>query len=268
MYFTRDDATYWYEIEGKGAPVLLLHGFTGSTTTWKTFISEWKDQFQMIAVDLPGHGKTVTPSPRTMETCCKDLQALLHYLQLSEVHMIGYSMGGRTALTFAMLFPDQVASLTLESASPGLSSEAERVRRRENDEKLAQRIEQYGIERFVDFWENIPLFATQKQLSNKVLQVIRRERLSQSERGLAQSLRSMGTGIQPSWWGQLKQFARPVLLLAGAEDKKFTRINLEMKKRIAASQLNIVENIGHAIHVEEPEIFGKIVTEFILKENR
>lgn len=265
MYFTISDAAYWYDIQGEGPPVVLLHGFTGSTTTWNTFIARWKEQFRLLVVDLPGHGKTVIHSPRTMEDCCSDIQKLLHHLQLPKVHIVGYSMGGRTALSFAMLFPEQVASLILESASPGLASSDEQQKRKANDEKLAQRIEQEGIKNFVDFWEDIPLFETQKCLPDSVAKSLRNERLGQTEEGLVHSLRFMGTGSQPSWWDRLSLLMKPVLLLAGAQDEKFIRINAEMHKFLPTSELKVVDNTGHAIHVEEPEIFGKIVTESILK---
>ncbi|HLR41348.1 MAG TPA: 2-succinyl-6-hydroxy-2,4-cyclohexadiene-1-carboxylate synthase [Virgibacillus sp.] len=263
MYYTVKDATYWYEVYGEGVPVVLLHGFTGSTATWSEFISNWKEQFQIIVVDLPGHGKTKTQSPRTMEACCADLNQLFTSLQLDSIHLAGYSMGGRTALSFAMLYPERIASLTLESASPGLASEAERQERIENDEKLAQRIEQDGIMKFVDFWENIALFDTQKKLPAAVRQAIRDERTGQSADGLTQSLRHMGTGKQPSWWGQLNAFKKPVLLLAGTEDKKFVGINKKMENQLQTSKFVSVKNAGHAIHVEQPEIFGKLVSEFI-----
>lgn len=265
MYYTIEEATYWYEVHGEGAPVVLLHGFTGSTSTWSTFIANWKEHFQLITIDLPGHGKTVTKSPRTMEACCSDLKKLFQHLNFSEIHLIGYSMGGRTALSFAMFYPEWVASLTLESASPGLASEYERIKRVQHDEGLAQRIEQAGIVDFVDFWENVPLFETQKKLAPAVQQAIRQERIGQSEEGLSQSLRFMGTGKQPSWWEQLTLFPKPVLLIVGTADKKFMQINEMMEKRLQTGELAAIEKVGHAIHVEEPEIFGKLVTEFIFK---
>ncbi|HLR67851.1 2-succinyl-6-hydroxy-2,4-cyclohexadiene-1-carboxylate synthase [Virgibacillus alimentarius] len=267
MYFKIEDAKYWYEIDGNGPPVVLFHGFTGSTSTWYSVIPVLKEHFQIITVDLPGHGKTRTQSPRTMEACCFDIKQLLFHLKLSEVHLVGYSMGGRTALSFAMFYPEMVTSLCLESSSPGLNSTEERMNRAANDEKLASKIEQDGLIAFVHYWENIPLFHTQKRLSAVVQQSIRQERLAQTEEGLARSLRYMGNGKQPSWWSELTRFEKPVLLVVGSDDQKFIQINKRMKKRIKSSDLVIVDNSGHAIHVEQPKIFGKIVTAFILKIN-
>src|SRR5690625_6593165 len=77
-------------------------------------------------------------------------------------------MGGRVALSFAMNFSRQVKSLILESSSPGLEMEAERKARKESDKQLAEKIVHEGIESFVQYWENIPLFHTQKSLDDNV----------------------------------------------------------------------------------------------------
>ncbi|MGP4109222.1 2-succinyl-6-hydroxy-2,4-cyclohexadiene-1-carboxylate synthase [Virgibacillus sp. L01] len=263
MYFKVNNASYWYEIDGEGKEtVVLLHGFTGTAATWNFFINDWQDHYQILTIDLPGHGKTTLETPRTMEECCADLIDLFDDLKLEKVHLAGYSMGGRTALSVAMLYPERIRSLTLESASPGLNSDDDRKSRVKHDEKLARRIEQNGIKSFVDFWENISLFKTQKSLPIDVQNQIRNERLAQSAEGLAYSLRYMGTGRQSSWWYQLQDITIPVLLLAGEYDQKFVEINKSMSERISSSKLVIVENAGHAIHVEQPGIFGNIVNEF------
>ncbi len=263
VYFKVDDASYWYEIDGEGKEtVVLLHGFTGTAATWDFFINDWQDHYQILTIDLPGHGKTTLGTPRTMEECSSDLVYLFDYLGLEKIHLAGYSMGGRTALSMAMLYPERIKSLTLESASPGLVLDSDRESRVNHDEKLAARIEQNGIESFIEFWENIPLFKTQKSLPSDVQNKIRDERLAQSAEGLAYSLRYMGTGRQPSWWDQLQDITFPVLLLAGAYDQKFIDINKSMSERISSSKLAVVENAGHAIHVEQPGIFGKLVNEF------
>jgi 2-succinyl-6-hydroxy-2,4-cyclohexadiene-1-carboxylate synthase len=267
MEFSIGDATYHYEISGEGQPIVLLHGFTGSHATWSNFVSKWKADFQLITIDLPGHGRTRIDTPRTMETCCNDLRQLFDHLNLTAFHLVGYSMGGRTALSFAILYPHYISSLILESASPGLHAEDDRRQRIMNDEKLAQKIETEGVPAFVEFWGNIPLFATQRKLPNDLQQAIRQERLSQSERGLATSLRGMGSGSQPSWWRQLTEITIPVLLIVGEFDEKFVKINEQMKKSLPRADLVTVKNVGHAIHVEDPVKFGKLVRAFILKHD-
>ncbi|MBC5638184.1 2-succinyl-6-hydroxy-2,4-cyclohexadiene-1-carboxylate synthase [Ornithinibacillus sp. BX22] len=260
------DASYWYEVYGEGEAIVLLHGFTGSTNTWNQFIETYQHQFKIIVIDLPGHGQTLTPSITSMEQCCHDIHVLLNEIGIQQFHLLGYSMGGRTALSYSMFYPEQLTSLILESASPGLSSEEDRNNRKANDENLVQKIEREGVRAFVDFWENIPLFQSQKALPPKVKEAIRQERLGQSKEGLALSLRGMGTGSQPSWWTNLATFQKPVLLIVGELDDKFIRINQKMCEYLPNSEMRIVKKVGHAIHVEEPFIFGTIVKEFILAD--
>ncbi|WP_404453798.1 2-succinyl-6-hydroxy-2,4-cyclohexadiene-1-carboxylate synthase [Virgibacillus necropolis] len=259
-------SNYWCEVTGKGEPVLLLHGFTGSTTTWGSLVSTLKTTFQVITIDLPGHGKTEVSSPKTMRDCCADIKAIIKQLGYEKVHLLGYSMGGRTALSFAMIYPELVQSLVLESASPGLEKEEDRKARIKKDQILTDRIRSDGLASFVNFWESIPLFESQKKLPDSVQRAIREERLSQHEEGLIMSLNHMGNGVQPSWWDELETLTLPVLLVVGVLDAKFVNLNKTMHNRIPQSNLVIVQEAGHAIHVEQSDFFGKIVSGFILNK--
>src|SRR5699024_3011477 len=264
MYFkSRTGSVYWYEIHGEGPPVVLLHGFTGSVRTWDTFIHQWQNSCRFIIIDLPGHGKTDAPQ-KTMEDCCRDIKELLDGLSLDNIHLVGYSMGGRTALSFAMLYPDDVHARVLESASPGLIAKKERMDRQHKDAKLIQMLEQKGLKRFVDYWEKIPLFESQNHFPDNVQQSIRGIRLSHGKEGLISSLQYMGTGVQPSWWDRLSTFDKPVFLLAGEYDEKYISINSAMQQKFVHSDFSVVKNAGHAIHVEQSVIFGKLVVEYIL----
>ncbi|ANB62106.1 2-succinyl-6-hydroxy-2,4-cyclohexadiene-1-carboxylate synthase [Anoxybacteroides amylolyticum] len=259
--------SYYVEVVGEGEPLLLLHGFTGSVQTWYPFLSEWKER-KLVMIDIIGHGKTDSPDDidrYTIESVAIDLYELLKQLGIEKVDVLGYSMGGRLALTFAIRYPQCVRMLILESSSPGLKTEEERNIRRKSDEVLAIMIEQYGVAAFVEKWEQLPLFATQKQLPFEQQENIRRERLSHSAKGLANSLRGMGTGNQPSWWEHLTSLSIPTLLLCGEWDEKFCQIALEMKERLPNAKLLKISHAGHAIHVEQPKIFAKIVNEFIEK---
>lgn len=264
MFVIVDESKYWCEVSGQGVPVILLHGFTGSMATWSPIVPTLADHFQVITIDLPGHGKTIVSAGKTMLDCCADLKSIFEQLGLGKIHLLGYSMGGRTALSFAMTYPDLVQSLILESASPGLAQEKDRADRIKNDEKLAGRITTGGVESFVDFWEDLPLFESQKNLPKALKQSIREERLSQRADGLAMSLTYMGSGSQPSWWDKLGTLNVPVLLVVGEWDSKFIKLNKAMQNLLPQSVFVTVQETGHAIHVEQSNFFGKIVSESIL----
>lgn len=256
-------ATYAYTDQGKGDVIVLLHGFTGRKETWNNFINKWQTSYRVIAIDLPGHGDTKTSVPRTMEMTIDDLRYIFKHLHIDRAHLLGYSMGGRTALAYALTYPETVKTLTLESSSPGLATEEARALRRENDVKLIARLENEGLKSFVDFWENIPLFVTQKQLPIEIQKNLRQERLSQCSKGLIQSLRYMGTGQQPSLWNNLQSFKRHVLLIVGQQDEKFVQLNEKMKQLLPYATLKIIEHAGHTVHLERPHKFLQEVTTFL-----
>ncbi|PIC64263.1 2-succinyl-6-hydroxy-2,4-cyclohexadiene-1-carboxylate synthase [Sporosarcina sp. P13] len=252
--------------DGQSPTILLLHGFTGSTSTWQEVIKILSATYQVVVVDLIGHGRTeapIDPARYRMDEQIEDLHQLLEELQIVRPIVLGYSMGGRVALGYTATYPDQVASLLLESSSPGLRTDEERQARSEADAKLAERIEREGIKEFVNFWQDIPLFHSQKKLSDEQRLAVRTERLSQQTIGLANSLRGIGTGSQRSYWDDLKRIELPVFLLTGSEDTKFVTIAREMEKHLPNVQHETIKDAGHAIHVEKPRQFATMIKSYL-----
>jgi len=254
------------EIEGEGAPLLLLHGFTGSTTSWQWIVPFLRNQYQVILIDLIGHGRSDAPADSgrySMEYAVQDLLSVLDYLQLGKINLLGYSMGGRCALYFAVHFPQRVHTLILESSSPGIEDDLERKARSRSDEALAAFIAEQGLEAFVKKWTNLDLFATQQQLPERIKNEVRFQRLQNRPQGLANSLRGMGTGIQPSLWGRLKQINTPSLLLVGKADAKFRQLGISMHEMMPNSTLQVIPDAGHTIHLERPVQFTNAVKNFL-----
>lgn len=246
--------------------LVLLHGFTGSTENWtahmQTFI-HWG--FRIIALDMLGHGRSSIPTDAqrySIEHCQADIIAALQALGVGpqEAILLGYSMGGRTALYTAL--SGFFRALILESATPGLKTEHEREQRRRSDEALASCIEQYGIEAFVDYWERRPIFATQLALPVEIRRALREQRLQNNPTGLANSLRGVGTGAQPDLRNRLPILQLPVLLITGAEDQKFTMLAEEMRPHLPQGSHVVVPKAGHTVHLEQPEAFASTVHNF------
>ncbi|MBZ0302305.1 MAG: 2-succinyl-6-hydroxy-2,4-cyclohexadiene-1-carboxylate synthase [Anaerolineae bacterium] len=257
---------YHYELAGSGPPLVLLHGFTGSAANWQVHAEALASQYRVLTVDLLGHGQTDAPEdpPRyAMSAAAADLAELIDHVAEPPAHLLGYSMGARLALYLAVQFPQKCRSLIMESGSPGLTDEAARRERIQQDDALADRIEQEGIERFVDYWENIPLFTTQKRLGATVRVDLRAQRLRNRPLGLANSLRGMGTGAQPSLWPILPQLHKPILLLAGALDTKFVGIARQMDNLLPDARLVVVPDAGHTVHLEAPAAFQTHVLDFL-----
>jgi 2-succinyl-6-hydroxy-2,4-cyclohexadiene-1-carboxylate synthase len=159
--------------------------------------------------------------------------------------------------------PDVVSALILEGASPGMRTPEEREARVASDEKLALMLETEGIEPFVDFWQAVPLFASQAKLPPEIWDRQRAGRLANSTRGLANSLRGMGTGSQEPLHDRLGELRVPVLAMAGEYDTRYTDTAREMAAAIPGATMAVIEGGGHAAHLEQPESFSALVLEFL-----
>ena len=254
------------EVSGEGPAIVALHGFTGNLSTWGPFIKAAQREYKVVAVDVLGHGASDAPNdPRrySMDKTVEDLVRVLDHFGIEHTWWLGYSMGGRIALSAAVALTQRTAGLMVESGSPGLATAKERDVRVKADEALAKRIEGEGIEAFVDYWESLPMWASQKRLSQKQRESLRTQRLKNSPVGLANSLRGMGTGAQPSLHNRLGEIRVPALFVAGRDDAKFASIAFDMHRAAPGSRLSIVREAGHAVHLEQPEVFNQTVVEFL-----
>ena len=256
------------DVRGRGPALLLLHGFTGSAATWTPHLSAsggWRG-FTTVAVDLLGHGASDCPAdPRRyrMERCLEDLVALLERLDVRRTAVLGYSMGARVALHLALQAPERLWALILESASPGIEDACEREARARSDAALAEAIERDGVEAFVERWQALPLFDSQARLPAAVRQELRRQRLGNDQRGLANSLRGLGAGQQAPVLARMGGIGIPALLIAGALDDKYCDLARRMAAALPCARTEIVPDAGHAVHLERPEAFAGAVRGFL-----
>lgn len=255
-----------YVEQGRGPAILLLHGFTGSTASWSRILPALAGGCRAVAVDLIGHGRSEAPRQwerYTIAHCVTDLQALLDRLEIQQAVVLGYSMGGRVALSLAAAAPHRITALILESTSPGLTTDEERAQRRRADGDLAGMIEDQGIETFVDHWEKLPLFASQQDLPSAVRAGQRAQRLANRPWGLANSLRGMGTGSMAPLHHQLPALTMPALVIAGGLDAKYSSTAQDMAAAMPRAELVIVPGAGHNVHLEQPDLFRCLVLSFL-----
>lgn len=247
------------ETAGEGPPVLLLHGFTGSTRTLDGVAAGLHAAgFATIAVDLLGHGRSDAPrdpAAYAMERCTADLARVLDAAGAPRASVLGYSLGGRIALGLAVFRPERVRGLVLVGASAGLADPAERAARRRADDALAHALERDGVPAFVERWMALPLFASQARLGPAFLAAARAQRLANRAEGLAASLRGVGAGAQPPLHDALAHLAAPALFVAGAEDAKFGAIAADLARRVPGGRAVAIPGAGHAAHLEHPAAF-------------
>ncbi|MFT8728014.1 MAG: 2-succinyl-6-hydroxy-2,4-cyclohexadiene-1-carboxylate synthase [Liquorilactobacillus ghanensis] len=240
-----------YQKSGSAPGWLLLHGFMGSHADFEPLIPELSGA--VAAPDLLGHGKTTSALPVadfTIEQQADQLAALIQQHLRAPLIVWGYSMGGRLALALALRHPKLIKYLILESSTAGINDSQQRLLRRNHDAQLAWQLRHCGLESFVNKWEELPLFTSQKKLPAAQQQFIRQQRLQQDPEGLAKSLLAMGTGSMPNYWPALSQLHCPVLLLTGALDFKFQKLTAKMAADLPQVKRYVVPAAGHNIHLE------------------
>ena len=242
---------------GQGPPLVLLHGFTGAGSAFDHLRESLGPSFRVAAPDLPGHGQS--PPATGWDDGLEELRAAL---PREPFFLAGYSMGARLALAFALRHPSSVRALVLESGSPGIHDPAERERRRAEDEQLAGLALREGVAAFVARWEDHPTLAGLRDLPAPLAGALRARRLRCSAAGLASALRHLGSGAQPSLWGELPRLRIPTLLLAGERDAKFSGIARAMAERIPGARLLLVPGSGHSPHLEVPARYAGAVAGF------
>jgi 2-succinyl-6-hydroxy-2,4-cyclohexadiene-1-carboxylate synthase len=258
----------WNVVEqGSGTPLLLVHGFTGSTAAWDSQAATFTGR-RVIAVDLPGHGRTHLPDPAlaTVERTAADLAAILFDLDAAPADVLGYSLGARIALRLAIAHPEAVSRLVLESPSAGMADPVARAARRAADESLAQRLEADGITAFVEEWERNPVFASHAALPPERARHLRAMRMANDPAGLAASLRGAGQGTMEPLHDRLGEVAIPTLVITGALDAIGRPRAEEVAAGIPAARLAVVGDAGHTPHEEQPDAFARLVAEFLQED--
>lgn len=246
--------------------IIFIHGFTGSSLDWQEIIPQIDESFSRLSIDLIGHGQSSSPEEiieYEQSTLVNHIKEILDQLNISKAILCGYSMGGRIGLSFAEVYGDRTLGLILESTSPGIQDADQRSERLKSDKILAENILKNGIEWFVDYWMNFPIFNSQKYLSSSQLNRIKVSKLKNNPTGIANSLIGFSQGNMRSCWESLTTFTFPIQLIIGESDKKYCLINEQMHQQLQNSAYSIIQNAGHNIHLEKPSDFVILVNRFL-----
>lgn len=231
------------------APLVLLHGFTGSPASWDAVLAHLPER-ATLRPPLLGHG---APPPEA-QTFSGEVARLAALLPKEPVHLAGYSLGARLALSLALAHPERLCRLTLIGVHPGLPKTQERDARRESDAGFRRALVEDGIERFVDAWEAQPLFATQRGLPPALVAAHRSARLRHDPASLARSLHILGLAEMPDLRPGLARLALPVTLMAGELDEKFLGLARELARALPQAMLRAAPGAGHDLLLERPDL--------------
>jgi pimeloyl-ACP methyl ester carboxylesterase len=246
-----------YYDEGKGKPMILIHGFAGSKKYWDKIIPQLATENRVIAIDLPGHGDSGMSKDRyDIEAMAETIKELLDHLGVHKVTMFGHSLGGYITLAFAEAYPQYLIGFSLVHSTANPDSEEAKEARENN----AKKIQQEGAESFVDGLSKKLFSPENTEVNAKEIDETVKIGLKTSEKGLVSALMAMKD--RPDRNQVLEETELPVILIAGEQDqiippeKTFTvsRQNIEKK---------VIQNAGHMSMYEQPEKLVKVMKDFL-----
>jgi len=258
---------FFHTVENDKPFLLFLHGFTGSSDDWKPIVPHINKNFSSLGIDLIGHGESSSPENiefYSADAIANQINNIIEHIIKRKVIPVGYSMGGRAALSFAVKNPLMVEALILESTTPGIENEKLREERIKKDKEITSFIENHSLEEFADFWMDLELFNTQRRFSEEKRKQIKLVRMKNNPTGLVNSLLGFGTGTMPPLFNDLKNIKSKTLLITGELDTKFSDINSEMVKLLPNAEHKIIKNAGHNTHLEEMRGFVEVVNSFLI----
>lgn len=236
--------------EGAGAPVVLLHGLNSCRSVWSEQFAALRSRHPVLSLDMRGHGQSGRPERGyDIADYAGDVIALLDYLALSPVHLVGASVGGMVAQSVAIIRPALLCSLTLV----GTAGEMAPI----DANGLAAAIEQHGPEAVMGPFvaENTFACGANPKLAEIVMGIIRREPAWLS----AQRWREIAS-IRPLPSNEIRL---PTLIVHGDRDLTVpTQQGLSLWKAIDGARLAVLPHCGHMPFLEYPFLFNKIVSSF------
>ncbi|KYP80979.1 2-succinyl-6-hydroxy-2,4-cyclohexadiene-1-carboxylate synthase [Ferroacidibacillus organovorans] len=250
---------------GRGPLLLWLHGWLGAAEEYLPFMEALAKTHRSIALDLLGHGKTKTDLPRVryaVEEQVADLAAFLQKIN-EPVILIGYSMGGRLALRVALAMPSLIRHLILESASPGIERQEDRMARLQLDLARAEQITR-DFPAFLEAWQRMPLFSSQRNMDEAEYAKLFARKRAQWPEGVAHSMAGMSQGFGEPEWPKIRAFRSPVSLLSGEFDTGYVASGAHLAKQFSRATQCVIAHAGHHVHAERPAQFLTFLRDILL----
>ena len=248
-YVLKEENGFSYIEVGEGEPLLLLHGLMGALSNWEKVVEEFSPNYRVILPMLPIYDMPLlTTGVRALS---KFIHKFIRFKKLSNVIMLGNSLGGHVALIYVLAHPGYVKALVLAGSS-GLyeNSFGGTFPRRENYDFVKERVE-------YTFYD--PATAN-KELVDEVFAMV-------NDRHKVIRIVAMAkSAIRHNMKKDLRKITMPVSLIWGKDDKITPpEVALEFNELLPNAELHWVDKCGHAPMMEQPEEFNKYVTMFLNK---
>ncbi|MBV8925017.1 MAG: alpha/beta fold hydrolase [Bradyrhizobium sp.] len=267
-YATTDDGVrLYFEETGSGLPVILVHEFAGDLRSYELQMRHFGKRYRAIAYNARGFPPSDVPehvSSYSQARAADDILAVLDHIGAAKAHIIGLSMGGFATLHFGFRHPTRALSLCIGGCGYGAEPDQREMFRAEAD-VIAATIRNGGMAAFAERYAYGP---TRVQYENKdprghaefkaMLAEHSAIGSANTQQGVQKERPSLYTLIE-----EMKRIAVPTLVITGDEDWPCLLPAILMKQNIPSAGLAVMPNSGHAINIEEPEQYNRIVGDFL-----
>ena len=254
-YVSVNGVEMYYEDQGEGPALLLLHGGLGTSKHWESYFSAFSQDYRVIAPHLRGHGRTNNPSKEwDYSIMTDDIAAFIKELDLDKPHICGWSDGAQIGLDLAIRFPDIASSYIIGAAWKDIG---------ETDFETMQKIGIHG-----------PGDVNFKQMEEAAPGFVERVKSFHSSQG-AEYWKELLTGISKLWYRPFKyddealiNIQAPVLFVIGDKDEYLpVETALAMFRLLPNAELAVLPNAGHRIPRTHGNEFSYLVLEFIKRHS-
>ncbi|HEX4489525.1 MAG TPA: alpha/beta fold hydrolase [Terriglobales bacterium] len=253
------DAEITYELEGKGAPVVLLHPFPVNHEFWQPVVQALNSRYQLVLLDLRGHGSSeIGEGPALMEKHAADIARVMDDAGVGRAAMVGVSIGGYALFEFWRRYRGRAAALILiDTKATADTPEARNARL-----QVANDVMERGTEAFIDGMLPRLMGETTRKTRPDLVETARKMMLKMSPEDIGQVQRGMAA--RPDSVETLKTINVPTLIVAGDEDTLTPIPDAElMRQHIGGSQLQVVPKAGHYSPFERPDESGRMLRQFL-----
>jgi len=256
-----DGVTLYFEIHGRGAPLLLVAGLASDSQSWGPIVEALAHDFQVIILDNRGVGRSTQVGVEiSIPIMVDDCVALLDHLGIASVHILGHSMGGFVALECGLRYPGRVSTLTLAATS--LKSPAESTLLFQGwAESLSAGCDLDAWFRGILPWMFSGSFLEDVQAVDSAIRFAVEYPFPQSAEAFRKQVQAIAAFDRR---GQIAAFEVPVLIVHGREDRLFP-VAKSISGFSAARHVRtmVIERAAHSLHLEQPEAFLKAVRGFL-----
>ena len=248
------------KIEGQGKPLLILHGFLGMSDNWKTLAVQFATNgFEVHILDLRNHGRSFHSDEFSYELMVQDVYDYCKAHNLNKINVIGHSMGGKTAMLFAVTYPERIEKLIVADIGPkfypqhhqtileGLNAIdfSKKPNRSEVEEIMSHYITDFGTRQFLLkslYWQE------PGQLAFRFNLAVFNKKIEEIGKALPENA----------------VFSKPTLFIRGGKSDYILNEDFEnLKKHFPGSTIETIPDAGHWLHAENPKMFCKIASSFL-----